>query len=183
MRKAKYENGNIQIVDLESVEINANEDKARTIRTLGLEDEVIDAIMKKDEASRTKEEKLKILQRQKVELDYKDVFKEYEDFKPYEEYSYEGEIPIGYSVTPYFEDTGDKVVCRRKLVIDKEKVKKEINQLKKELSSTDYIIIKMYEATLMGEEKPYSDEYLSEVVSNRSEQRERINILQGILDS
>lgn len=61
---------------------------------------------------------------------------------------------------------------------EQEEYEKEIGQLKAELSATDYKIIKCSEASLLGEELPYS---ASELHATRQALRDRINQLESKL--
>ena len=61
---------------------------------------------------------------------------------------------------------------------EQEEYEKEIWQLKSELSATDYKIIKCSEASLLGEELPYS---VSELHATRQALRDRINQLESKL--
>ena len=61
---------------------------------------------------------------------------------------------------------------------EQEEYEKEIDKLKAELSATDYKIIKCSEASLLGEELPYS---VSELHATRQALRDRINQLESKL--
>ena len=61
---------------------------------------------------------------------------------------------------------------------EQEEYEKEIGLLKSELSATDYKIIKCSEASLLGEELPYS---VSELHATRQALRDRINQLESKL--
>lgn len=60
-------------------------------------------------------------------------------------------------------------------------INKKIEELKSELLSTDYIIIKSYEAKLSMNDNPYSKDYLDEVIQKRQELRDKINELEKLL--
>ena len=66
-------------------------------------------------------------------------------------------------------------------VKDVTKIENEIESLKGKLSDTDYIIIKTYEARLMGEQDPYTADELSRAVSYRVSIRDEINELEKLL--
>lgn len=59
-------------------------------------------------------------------------------------------------------------------------INNEIKRLQSELSSTDYKIIKSYEASLIGEPSEYN---IKEVHLIRQEYRDKINELQGYLNN
>ena len=64
---------------------------------------------------------------------------------------------------------------------DEYKITVKINELQKKLASTDYIVIKSYEAKLSNEDMPYSQEYLDKVFAERKAQREKINYLSDLI--
>lgn len=98
-------------------------------------------------------------------------------WKEVDEIDYEKVLnpPEGYVIrlVPY--DAGDRISYRYEEVEDLRAVRKEVAALKAELSESDYKVLKMYEASLLGEELPYD---ASEVISERREKRERINVLE-----
>ena len=59
------------------------------------------------------------------------------------------------------------------------KVEKEIDRLKKELSDSDYIVIKSYEATMIGQPVEYN---MGEIHVSRQELRDKINELEELLN-
>lgn len=79
-------------------------------------------------------------------------------------------------VKPY--DAGGRISYEYETVKDAGKVKREISALKEELDSSDYKVIKCYEASLTGETMPYDAATLH---SERQAIRDRINELQGEL--
>lgn len=56
-----------------------------------------------------------------------------------------------------------------------------INELKDKLSETDYIIVKTYEARLVGEEEPYTEDFLQSIATQRNKQRIGIRYLLSLL--
>lgn len=79
-------------------------------------------------------------------------------------------------IVPY--DAGERISFRYETVEDKKKIKKEIETLKASISSTDYKVIKCYEAVLIGEKLPYD---IAVLHNERQEIRNRINELQSKL--
>lgn len=75
-------------------------------------------------------------------------------------------------------DAGDHIAYRYEKVKDHKRIQYAIEQLKKELSETDYMVIKCYEASLLDEEPPYS---VKELHARREEQRRKINELEALL--
>lgn len=97
-----------------------------------------------------------------------------EGYLPYEETEKpttpENVIPHNYTRT--YEERDDKVVLVWKAYPNYE----AISALKKELDSSDYRIIKCYEASLVGEDAPYD---MDEVHKERQEIRDEINRLEA----
>lgn len=85
------------------------------------------------------------------------------------------------TLVPKFNVLNGYVEKTYELNIDKYKILSYINELKKKLSSTDYIVIKSYEAKLSNEDMPYTQEYLDKVFAERKEQREKINYLSDLI--
>lgn len=148
----------------------------------GVTDDIIKEIIDKSEEERTPEENLKLVVRSRIKNQIEEERKRYKDYMPLVDKRVFGETPYGYLNRPKYHIEDGKVICTNELYLDYYFVEKEIKRVKKELSDTDYIIIKSYEAELLGEERPYSDEYLKEVASKRSNMREQINQMQIILD-
>lgn len=69
-----------------------------------------------------------------------------------------------------------EVECR--YVLSSDLIETEIDQLKKELSATDYIVIKSYEATMAGLPVEYD---MTEIHASRQAIRDEINHLEGLL--
>lgn len=98
-------------------------------------------------------------------------------WKPVDELDNEKlKAPDGYfiRVTPY--DAGERISFKYEQVFDDQKIRREIEELKKALTSTDYKVIKCYEASLIGEELPYDIKALHK---ERQQIRNRINTLQN----
>lgn len=75
-------------------------------------------------------------------------------------------------VSPY--DAGDRISFKYEEIYDAQKIRREVESLKDDLASTDYQIIKCYEASLAGEDLPYD---VKELHSARQAIRDRINEL------
>lgn len=76
-------------------------------------------------------------------------------------------------VTPY--DAGERISYRYDTVFDTQKVRREIQELKAQLTADDYKVIKCYEASLTKAALPYD---IHELHSNREDIRFRINELE-----
>lgn len=71
----------------------------------------------------------------------------------------------------------DEVECR--YILSKDLIEKEIDRLKKVLSDSDYIVIKSYEATMIGQPVEYN---MGEIHVSRQELRDKINELEELLN-
>lgn len=71
----------------------------------------------------------------------------------------------------------DVVECR--YILSTDLIEKEIDRLKKVLSDSDYIVIKSYEATMIGEPVEYD---MGEIHVSRQELRNKINELEELLN-
>lgn len=76
-------------------------------------------------------------------------------------------------VTAY--DAGDHIAYSYTTVFDKQRLKREIESRKKELSDSDYQIIKCYEASLLNKPLPYN---VDELHQSRQQIRDEINELE-----
>lgn len=71
----------------------------------------------------------------------------------------------------------DVVECR--YILSADLIEKEIDRLKKELSDSDYIVIKSYEATMIGQSVEYN---MDEIHISRQKLRDKINELEELLN-
>lgn len=71
----------------------------------------------------------------------------------------------------------DVVECR--YILSTDLIEKEIDRLKKVLSDSDYIVIKSYEATMIGQPVEYN---MGEIHVSRQELRDKINELEELLN-
>lgn len=78
---------------------------------------------------------------------------------------------------PY--DAGDKISFKYEKILDKWKAEKRINELKQQLSESDYKIIKCYEANMIGEDLQYDIETLH---TERQAIRDEINRIENIIN-
>lgn len=88
------------------------------------------------------------------------------------------EAPYGKIVIPKAVDMGDYIGFEYETVVDTQMYRNEIKKAKAELDSTDYQVIKCYEASLTGESLPYD---VQELHANRQALRDRINELEALL--
>lgn len=90
------------------------------------------------------------------------------------------ECEEGYVVRTIPYDAGNHIAFKYEKVPDAQMYKRKIQDLKDELSGSDYKITKCYEASLMGYELPYD---LQELHKVRQELRDRINGLENVLSN
>ena len=154
MKKAKIINRNsIEVIDYES-EIKKIESEYKADIEFGLSIE---------KADKNKQSALEIL-------------KQYVEFSP-SDFSQElGEFD---SVMPYYIQKGDIIYQKWELNKGSEaKILQKINDLKNKLSSSDYKMMKCYEASLIGATSPYDEKTL---ISERQSIRDEINRLEELL--
>ena len=84
----------------------------------------------------------------------------------------------GYTIMLIPFDAGDHISYEYKKIFDTQKYKKEINDLKQQLSDSDYKIAKCYEANLLGKDLPYD---MVALHAEREAQRSQINELEAKL--
>lgn len=81
----------------------------------------------------------------------------------------------GYTVRILARDAGDHIALTYEKVVDVQAIRAEIDSLKKELSDSDYKVIKNYESVMAGEEPPYD---MTALHRERQAIRDRINQLE-----
>lgn len=80
-----------------------------------------------------------------------------------------------------YTETDGKYLQTWTIIKDETKINSEIDKLIKELSDTDFIIIKQQEAILINVELPYTKEQIQAIALLRDEKRKKINCLETIL--
>ena len=96
--------------------------------------------------------------------------------------SYKGNQSKYTYLNPVFTDSGNNIVQTYEEVLSRQLLREAISELKSNLSSTDYMIIKTYEAKINNEDAPYSSDRMDEVMEQRKNYREKINELESLLD-
>lgn len=86
----------------------------------------------------------------------------------------------GYMVTAIPYDAGDRISYRYDVVPDLQAMRVRIEDLKAQLSGSDYKVIKCQEAMLIGAPMPYDVE---ELHASRQEIRDKINSLEAIQEN
>lgn len=84
----------------------------------------------------------------------------------------------GYTVRIIPYDAGNRISYQYETIYDTQKVLRKIQSLKDQLTSSDYKVIKCYEASLTRTVLPYD---IDELHSQRQELRDRINELEATL--
>lgn len=87
--------------------------------------------------------------------------------------------PEGYIVRIIPYDAGERISFRYEQERDVTKIRKEIEDLKAQLTNSDYKIIKCYEASLIGESLPYDITHLHR---ERQGIRDKINEIENTLE-
>lgn len=85
-----------------------------------------------------------------------------------------------YVIVPIPYDAGDRIAYKYQKKFDRKKIVNAIQTLKDSLSSSDYQILKCYEASMLGETMPYD---MQHIISERKELRIKINSLEQKLSS
>ena len=178
---AKLENGNIQIFDYDAYKKQLDEDYERMKAENSIQDTVINAILKKKEDKRLPEELLKIVLRKQLDNKYSKNVNAYNDWLPLKEEEFKGTVRENYYKRPKFREEDGYIIESYEEVIDVSAVKRKIKAKQDELSSTDYMIIKTYEAKIAGSPEPYNN--MTEVINQRQTLRDEINTLQNLIDN
>lgn len=149
-----------------------------------VDDETINAILSKPEDKRTISDMHKIVLKKKIDDDYNarknSLETDYLEFQA-DDFS---SLDLGeYDETEAYVEVKDGVVYQRFRVIKNtaRKLNEAIENLKQKLSNTDYIIIKAYEAKVMMQDAPYSDEFMTKTADERQKIRGEINRLEELL--
>lgn len=82
------------------------------------------------------------------------------------------------SVKAIYTEKEGKYLQTWEIFRDESKISFAIKALEKELSDTDYIIIKQQESSIIGDELPYTLEQMIEIANLRAAKRKRINELE-----
>lgn len=180
MKKAKIiSKHSIKVIDYDMELSRINSIYQDSLLEEGVGDDVINPILKKKESDRTIEELMLIIKRKNIEDQKKEelnLLSEYKDFDKEEQPSDLGEFDLA---VPYYVEI-DGVVIRKWEVVcdDSVKIASKISKLKNELESTDYKVIKCYEASMTQSPMPYN---LEELVAERESKRAEINRLEELL--
>lgn len=187
MLKARLnEEGNLsEIIDYDVKVSELNESKKLELVQLSIDDEVMGVIGRKNESRRTIADLKKIVLREKVDKKYDELLKKLDDefmeFIPQHKHNLDlGEFD---EAETYISVIGNKIYQKwRKCENNVGLINEKIQLLKSELSSTDYKIIKAYEAKLSMSDAPYTQDELDKIIAERQALRDKINELEGLLN-
>ena len=184
MMKINIKNGIIEdIFDYENKKREIQEERDYVITINSVSDSIINAIKNKQDKDITDEDKKRLTIREEIDKKYESKIQYIESFPnlvvvPYDGEKFDKEI---YTLVPQFNSKDGYIEQTFLPQKDNYKIMVKINELQKKLASTDYIVIKTYEAKLSNEDMPYSQEYLDEVFAERKAQREKINYLSDLI--
>lgn len=178
---AKLENGSIQIFDYDAYKKRQDQYYERMKVENSIQDSVINAILKKKEDKRSPEELLKIVLRKQLDDEYSKNINAYSDWLPFKEEEFNGTVRENYYKRPKFREEDGYIIESYEEVVDVSAVKQKIKTKQDELSSTDYMIIKTYEAKIAGSDEPYDN--MTEIINQRKILRDEINMLQKLIDN
>jgi len=176
-----------EVVDSEKKLKSLKADYEARLTQNSVDDAIMEIINAKPESERSIVDISKIAVRQKIDDAYEEAKQSFE--KEYLEYQDDGvdDLEVGEydSLRPYVEKDDNNVVHQKYSVVKNSfhKINAKITKLKTELFSTDYIIIKAYEAKLTLSDSPYTDEYIAQITTERQALRDKINELEELLKS
>lgn len=178
MKKAKFINSeNVEIIDYEDFLKSINEDFDQIVKIKNVTDEELSFLEKKDDENidRFKKIREEIENERNIEIE---KLSDYLEFVPCKKTDLEK-----FSTRKLYYTKNDNKVYEHEIIINDEYlIKCEIDSLKNKLSSTDYMIIKTYEAKINNEDAPYSSDRMDKVMEQRKNYREKINELESLLD-
>lgn len=178
MKKAKFINSeNVEIIDYEDFLKSINEDFDQIVKIKHVTDEELSFLEKKDDENidRFKKIREEIENERNIEIE---KLSDYLEFVPCKKTDLEK-----FSTRKLYYTKSDNKVYEHEIIINDEYlIKCEIDSLKNKLSSTDYMIIKTYEAKINNEDAPYFSDRMDKVMEQRKNYREKINELESLLD-
>lgn len=178
MKKAKFINSeSVEIIDYEDFLKAINTDFDKIVKIKHVTDEELSFLEKKDDENidRFKKIREEIENERNIEIE---KLSDYLEFVPCKKTDLEK-----FSTRKLYYTKSDNKVYEHEIIINDEYlIKCEIDSLKNKLSSTDYMIIKTYEAKINNEDAPYSSDRMDKVMEQRKNYREKINELESLLD-
>lgn len=173
-----------EVIDYDTKLSQIDRDYKLSLIENSVDDETINAILSKSEDKRTISDLRKIVLKKNIDDNYRaskeSLETDYLEFRADDV----SDLDLGeYDETEAYIEVKDNVVYQRFRVIKNttRKLNEAIVNLKEQLSSTDYIIIKAYEARVMMQDAPYSDEFMTKTTEERQKIRDEINRLEELL--
>lgn len=179
MKKAKFINSeNVEIINYEDFLKSINEDFDQIVKIKHVTDKELSFLEKNNDVNidRFKKIREEIENERNVEIA---KLSDYSEFVPCKKTNLEK-----FSTRKIYFTKSDDKIYEHEIIInnDENLIKSEIDSLKNKLTSTDYMIIKTYEAKINNEDAPYSSDRMDEVMEQRKNYREKINELESLLD-
>ena len=173
-----------EVIDYEVKLSQIDKDYKLSLIENSVDDETINAILSKAENKRTVSDLRKIVLRQNIDSAYKSNKENLEtDYLEFQADDFRS-LELGeYDEMEAYVEVKDNIVHQRFKIVKNttRKLNAAIESLKERLSSTDYIIIKAYEAKVMMQDAPYSDEFMTKTTEERQKIRDEINRLEELL--
>ena len=173
-----------EVIDYEVKLSQMDKDYKLSLIENSVDDETINAILSKAENKRTVSDLRKIVLRQNIDSTYKSNKENLEtDYLEFQADDFRS-LELGeYDEMETYVEVKDNIVHQRFKIVKNttRKLNAAIESLKERLSSTDYIIIKAYEAKVMMQDAPYSDEFMTKTTEERQKIRDEINRLEELL--
>lgn len=178
MKKAKFINSeSVEIINYEDFLKAINTDFDQMVKIKHVTDEELSFLEKNndDKSDRFKKIREDIENERNAEIE---KLSDYLEFIPCKRTDLEK-----FSTRRFYYTKADGKIYENETIVynDKNLINCEINSLKQQLLSTDYIIIKAYEAKIMMQDAPYSDEFMTKTTDERQKIRDEINRLEELL--
>lgn len=168
----------IDAIDYEAEKKRVDSILKDRIENLGTNLDDIKIINDKD--NKTKDDIILLNKVVSIERDYSDAISKIDEYKELVVTSAPAYTEIDQAI-PYYEEEKGKVNMFWEIIKnDPVKISKRIISLTKDLSDSDYKIIKCYEASLLKQEVPYD---IESITTDRSLKRNEINRLKSILNN
>lgn len=178
MKRAKYINSeSVEIIDFEETISTIEKNYNDMLKRNHITDSEVELIK-----NNTDEKSLSLLRLRNLFDEDKTEeikrFNSYLEFVPCEK----NELPE-YSVRKIYYEKVENKIYEREIIIpnDKYVIQAKIEELKKKIALTDYVIIKSYESKISLEDAPYTQEEIEKIIQERKEIRNEINKLEDLL--
>ncbi len=179
--KAKKIDGYFQVIDYELEMQQIESIYKNMLIQNSVDDDTINSILAKSEDGRTISDLQKIVNRKQIDDWFKNQKSKFDDYKDLVVKTSNEKLEEYERLDPIFSEGDNQITQTYEKVVSKQLVCEAISNLKSQLSSTDYIIIKAYEAKVMMQDAPYSDEFMTKTTEERQKIRDEINRLEELL--